>query len=80
MSDEDPDELSDGEIQQAQLIVNSASPGLYTLKKLYGKEWVNIESPTQFGSRFKQSAAKGQIGGVSFDHTGTDNAARYRVG
>ena len=47
--------LTTGEQKQAQEFIDQAAPGRYTLKKLYGKTWRIISSPTNFGERFAAS-------------------------
>lgn len=73
-------ELNQDELSEATEIIRKAPAGTYTLKKLYGPVWNKIESPTNFGGRFKASVEAGRLAKVELqaEKTGS-NAARYIV-
>ena len=78
----DPDYfgLTAVELKQAQDFIDRASPGRYTLKKLYGKTWKTIPSPTNFGERFAASLTNKQLESTAFHTQKTAaNAMQYDV-
>lgn len=68
------------ELKQAKDFIDKALPGRYTLKKLYGKTWKAIPSPTNFGERFAASLTNGQLESIAFHtHKTVANAMQYDV-
>ena len=72
-------DLSAEELSKAMLVIRRASPGRYTLKKLYGSDWLNISSPTTFGGRFAAAVRKGLLSGIIALETNTANHMVYEV-
>lgn len=76
----EPFDLSLDEIAEAERIITRASAGLYTLAKLYGRDWDAKMDPTVFGARFKAAVVAGQLGGISLHpHKTSANALQYLV-
>ncbi len=72
--------LTANEIKTAQDIINQSSRGRYTLKKLYGKAWQDIVSPTSFGERFAQSVTRNMLQSIALHNEKTPaNALQYDV-
>ena len=80
MEDSSEFELTRDELETAQKVIDVAMPGVYTLKKLYGKGWDKEFSPTTFGTRFKKSVEEGQLSSIALHDKKTGaNAVQYTV-
>jgi len=76
--------LTSAEIDQAQSIIDNASPGTYELCVLYGPKWKKVAVPTTFGKRFKEAVEAGRLRritqtGVRDDDVKTNNHNVYIV-
>jgi len=76
----EPFTLSDDETEEGRSLIGRTAPGVYTLAKLYGPDWVAKDSPTAFGARFKAAATAGWLQGIAVhpEKTGA-NAIQYVV-
>ncbi len=71
--------LTNQELVQAQDIIDSAQPGVYELKQLYGSKWQSISSPTVFGANFKESVQSGQLRNIRLLSPKTNNHQTYEI-
>ncbi len=71
--------LDSKQLAEAQLIIDSAAPGIYELKQLYGKRWLSIQAPTIFGSYFKESVVTGKLSNIYLLTPKTNNHQTYEV-
>lgn len=72
--------LSQQELNCAQTLIDSASPGRYTLKKLYGNHWTKIAKPNVFGTRFVASVNEKQLTSIEiYPQKTAANAMQYDV-
>lgn len=80
MAQQDEFELDEVELVDAVEVVQGTRPGTYTLKQLYGARWKAIESPTNFGMRFKASVEAGRLQGIELHPQKTaTNAICYTI-
>lgn len=73
--------LSKEELENASIIISKIHAGTYTLKKIYGPIWKTVESPTNFGTRFKASVLSNQLSGIELSDTKKgNNSTLYIIG
>jgi hypothetical protein len=66
----------------AQQVIDSAPPGIYKLKELYGESgWAFIQKPRGFGRRFKRSVRDRHLRGLALlEKRWRGDSIRYEVG
>jgi hypothetical protein len=66
----------------AQQVIDSAPPGIYKLKELYGESgWACIKKPRGFGRRFKRSVSDRHLKRlVLLEKRWKGDSIRYKVG
>ena len=71
--------LTDKELLDAiDLISKMSASSHYELQDIYRDRWVDVESPTTFGKRFKNSVLLGDLVGVEFVKIYSNNNSIYR--
>jgi hypothetical protein len=65
----------------AQQVIDSAPPGIYKLKELYGESgWAFIKKPRGFGRRFKRSVQDRNLKGLALlEKRWRGDSIRYRL-
>jgi hypothetical protein len=71
--------LTGDELTTAQELIDRAEPQTTTLKKLYGRSWDSIGSPTEFGMRFKASVDLRELQRISVAGKSGANAQLYVI-
>jgi hypothetical protein len=71
--------LEQSKISEAQSLINNLTPGEYELSQIYGDKWSEINSPTIFGKKFKESVIEGLLSGISHSRVESDNHNRYTI-
>lgn len=73
-------DLSPDELREAERVIRRASPGLYTLVDLYGRDWDRKVSPTTFGRAFKAAVTEKRLTGITLlPHKTPANAIQYLI-
>lgn len=72
--------LNPTQLTDAQSLIDGTSPGIYELKKLYGKEWLSIQKPTVLGGAFKNAVITGQLKNIRLLQPNTNNHQKYEIG
>ncbi len=72
--------LSAERVLEAQLVIDAANPGLYTLKQLFAGKWVGGSDGQYYGIEFKAALKAGLLRRVAYNHDTSAHAAVYRVG
>ena len=68
------------QLEEAQSVIDSASPGDYELKELYAHKWSTIQKPTVFGKAFKETVEAGLLKKIRLLTPKTNNHQTYSVG
>jgi hypothetical protein len=71
--------LNAGELKTAQQLIDKSAPRTTTLRKLYGNAWTFMESPTDFGTRFRASVAAGELRDIGHVGKNSANALLYSI-
>lgn len=71
--------LTEKELLEATALIEKMRPGLrYELEDIYLGHWGDVESPTTFGKRFKNSVLLGEIFGLEFIEKDSNNHSIYK--
>lgn len=71
--------LTATERAEAQRVIDSTSPGIYTLANLYRSRWKTVANVHAFGIRFKESVRRELLPGIEYYQDTGAHAAQYVV-
>lgn len=71
--------LTEDEIHEANYLIMATPSGIYELKDIYGNDWSNIESATDFGTRFKHTVEAGRLNHIETEGKKSNNHQLYRI-
>ena len=71
--------ISNSELEKAQILINEKPPGVYELKDIYGKKWISIYNPTEFGMHFKEEVEGRKLEGISVGEKKSNNHQTYII-